>query len=677
MSGVVTSILQWLNENPELAGLVTFLISASESVAIIGTIVPGSVTMTAIGALAGAGIIPLWSTIIWAILGAIIGDGISYWIGHYFKDRLRNMWPFKDNPGILKKGEAFVHKYGGTSVFVGRFVGPVRALVPVVAGMLGMKPLHFTIANVTSAIGWAPAYMLPGILLGAASLELPPDIALHVILGAILLMLFIVLVFWLFYKFAQLMATQLDQMQNWIWDEMKRSRLLSPVTIVLKHHDKSRKHGQLNLAFYLLIFGIAFLALAAYVKTYGADTLTINDAVYHLFRGIRQPVMDNAMIFTTLLGQKQVIYIVILAVFAYLLYSKHYREASHAFLLVLLAMGNVFVFKHLIMSPRPWGILNNSETFSMPSGHTTLSAVLYFGLAFLLASSVRSRALRRVFYISALLICLAVGVSRLYLGAHWFTDVLSAWFLSGALLCVVIISYDRAHVKHVNPKKLLLTVFASLALSMTVYQYKHFDELVTSYTQLDWPTVAVNMDNWWQDDNEIPASRTSLFGFPSQRINVQWVGDLEKIKTTLTNEGWSEPPARDWVSTLHRVADISSTQYLPMISPQYQDKKPELIMTKNINGEKNLMVIRIWNSSRLMEGNKMPLWVGTIGVVPRTYSWFYKRQRIPPPEIHPRLLFSSKTNPDWAVKLLNVDVDANGRDHRILLIRPSTDNNQR
>src|SRR3990167_8030860 len=107
MSDVVSPLLQWLNANPEWAGIATFIISAAESVAIIGTIVPGSITMTAIGALAGAGVIPLWATIIWAMLGAIVGDGISYWMGHYFKGGLRRTWPFKNNPGILEKGEVF------------------------------------------------------------------------------------------------------------------------------------------------------------------------------------------------------------------------------------------------------------------------------------------------------------------------------------------------------------------------------------------------------------------------------------------------------------------------------------------------------------------------------------------------------------------------------------------
>src|SRR5579862_5086575 len=107
MIDFASPILQWFNNNPELAGLATFLISAAESIAIIGTIVPGSVMMTAIGALVGASIIPFWTTLIWAIAGAIVGDGISYWIGHHFKGRLHQVWPFRKHPNILVRGKVF------------------------------------------------------------------------------------------------------------------------------------------------------------------------------------------------------------------------------------------------------------------------------------------------------------------------------------------------------------------------------------------------------------------------------------------------------------------------------------------------------------------------------------------------------------------------------------------
>lgn len=672
MSGVVTPILQWLNENPHLAGVATFTLSAAESIAIIGTIVPGLVTMTAVGALAGAGVIPLWSTLIWAILGAIAGDGISYWIGHYFKDRLRRMWPFRDNPGILKSGENFVHKYGVISVFIGRFVGPVRALVPLVAGMLGMKPLHFTISNVASAIGWAPAYMLPGIMLGAASMELPPDIALHVILVFFLIILFIVLCSYLLYKVLQLVHIQIDEMQNWIWHAMQESRILSPLTKVLKHHDKRRKHGQLNLGFYFVIFSGLFLALSYYVHANGAANLTVNDAFYHLFRGIRLPTVDSIMIGITALGQKQVVIPVILCIFTYLIYKKHYRVAAHTALMLILAGAGATVFKIILHSPRPWGIFNSPETFSMPSGHTVLAIVLYLGLAFLLANSSDIKRGRWLIYVTALLICAAVSTSRLYLGAHWFTDVFAGWLMGAAILCFTVISYERADINRIQARQLFLVSFAALFIIWSAYLTLQFNKLKTNYTQLDWPVIGINMDNWWANENDIPERRTSLFGFPSQPINVQWAGKLDSIEATLTRQGWNKPPARDFISTIHRLADISSSQYLPMISPQYQDKTPALIMTKSLPGISNLLVLRLWDASRYITDSRLPVWVGTIGTVPRTYSWVTKRGHTTP-ELTPELIFQKKTN--WTFKVSELPYK-NGRNQtrlqRVILIRPST-----
>lgn len=670
MSGVVAPILQWLNENPDLAGIATFTLSAAESIAIIGTIVPGLVTMTAVGALAGAGVIPLWSTILWAILGAIAGDGISYWLGHYFKDRLRRMWPFKDNPGILQKGESFVHKFGVISVFIGRFVGPVRALVPLVAGMLGMKPWYFTISNVASAILWAPAYMLPGIMLGAASMELPPDIALHVILVFFIIVLFFALCFWLLYKILQLIHIQIDQMQNWIWHIMKKSRPVRPLTVLLRHHDAKRSHGQLNLAFYFLIFSGLFLALSYYVHTHGAPNITINDAFYHLFRGIRNASVDNVMLAITMLGQKQVIAPVMLCIFAYLFYFKHYRVAAHVFLMLILALGSIVFFKHLLHSERPWGILHNHETFSMPSGHTTISTVFYIGLAFLLATSARIKRGRWLLYTAAFLICLAVAVSRLYLGAHWFTDVVAAWLLGAAILCFVIISYERSPTHKINTAQMFLVAIASLLLCAVFYYQKNFDELKNDYAKLDWPVLSISEKEWWTINNDIPARRSSLFGFPSQPINIQWAGNLDDIRNTLMQEGWTKPPARDLVSTFHRIADISSTQYLPMISPQYQDKKPALILTKNIPGLSNMLVIRFWDSSRVIENTNIPLWVGMIGTVPRTYSWVFKRSNNNL-EITPDIIFNHQTQ--WKYKIANITYQTNHkrqRLQRVLLVKP-------
>lgn len=672
MTDIVNPLFQWLNANPELAGLATFGISAAESVAVIGTIVPGTVTMTAIGTLAGAGVIPLWSTIIWAILGAIVGDGISYWLGYYFKDRIRNMWPFNDNPAVLQQGEKFVHKYGVMSVFIGRFIGPIRALVPVVAGMLGMKPLQFTIANIASAIGWAPAYMFPGILLGAASLELPPDIAMHVILVLFMGTLGIVFCFWFIYKILQLIHLQIDQMQNWVWEKCKNSSWLSCITYALRHHDPERKHGQLNAAIYLGLILIALALLSIAVKVAGAPSFLVNDAVFHLARGIRNDTLDTLMINITLLGQSQILFPVITVMIAWLLYCRRFSAAIHTVLLTVLTAGGVFVLKHFVQSPRPWGIANQAATFSMPSGHATLSTALYVGMAYLIAANV-SRQRRFLIYLPAFILVFLVCLSRVYLGAHWFTDVIGGCLLGSATLLFTIISYERHDSQAVPPRGLFLIGLITLCISYGYYHHRYFTELQGNHTLENWPVVQIADDAWWRNNNEIPTFRTSLFGFRSQRINLEWAGNIDSIRNSLSKQGWSRPPARDWVSTLHRIADISSTQYLPLISPQYLDKKPALIMTRTQGNNKQLLVIRLWDANRVLQKSRQPLYVGFVGAVPRSYSWILKKHT---GEITPdaKLIFSApQQKTAWEWKLLTMAPSKNNdhpADMQVLLIRP-------
>lgn len=669
----VTSLLQWLNANPELAGLVTFTISAAESVAIIGTIIPGTITMTAIGALAGAGIIPLWQTIIWAILGAIVGDGISYWIGHYFKDRLPKVWPFRNHPSLLRSGEIFFHKYGGMSVFIGRFVGPVRALVPLVAGMLGMKPLRFLLANVTSAIGWAPAYMLPGILVGAASTELPPEIAVHVILALLLIGLFISLCLWLIYRLFKLAHNQIEQIQTWIWQGLKRRPYLSPLTSLLSHHDENKIHGQLNLAIYFLITSFCFVVLALYVRHVGASHLMVNDALLHFFRSVRTDKLDNIAIDITLLGQKQVILPVIIVIFGWLCYAKNWRAAAHTLGLGVLAAGSVYVIKNLICSVRPMGIAHSPETYSMPSGHTTLSATVFFGLAFLITLSVRPGR-RWPLYVLAGTASLLVALSRLYLGAHWFTDIIAAWLLSASVLLLIIISYERRPNDKINPLAVILVTLLTLAVTFPVYRYRHIDELKAQYEQVIAPSVVISMNDYWHSNDALPAYRASLFGFPSQDINIQWSGQLDAIRNVLLAEGWNKPPARDLISTLHRIADISSAQYLPLISPQYLDRKPELVLTRTIKNGRGLLVLRLWSASRTIKESNEPVWVGIIGAVPRSYSWLF-RSRAVNLEIDPALIFPSQSrSTSWEWKVINKnEPSANNQEtstsQKMLLIR--------
>lgn len=171
MAEYFQQLLEWINQNPDYAGWVIFSMALIESLAIVGVIFPGVIILFGAGTLIGAGVLDFWSSCLYAIAGAIIGDGLSYWLGHHF-EYITERWKWaRLHPDIMQKGFDFVEKYGDLSVALGRFFGPIRAVVPLLAGLLHMPPKRFYIANILSAIIWAPAYLLPGMVLGSAAGE--------------------------------------------------------------------------------------------------------------------------------------------------------------------------------------------------------------------------------------------------------------------------------------------------------------------------------------------------------------------------------------------------------------------------------------------------------------------------------------------------------------------------
>lgn len=146
----------------QYTGLVVFLIAFLETLLLVGFFFPGSMALVAIGSLVATGYLDLWPTLFWAFAGAVAGDNISFWIGVYFQEPLKKSNLYKKHQQAFSKGEQFFHQYGIYSVALGRFIGPIRAVIPAIAGSLGMSGRLFFIVNVFSALIWTPAYILPG-----------------------------------------------------------------------------------------------------------------------------------------------------------------------------------------------------------------------------------------------------------------------------------------------------------------------------------------------------------------------------------------------------------------------------------------------------------------------------------------------------------------------------------
>ncbi|HWD29616.1 MAG TPA: DedA family protein [Rhizomicrobium sp.] len=165
----ITDAAHWLlafaKGHPQSVFAIAFIVSFGESFAGLSFLIPGTTILVALGAMLRANDAEVWgfgSVWLAAALGAVLGDWISYWIGHRYKDHILSVWPVSRFRDQVENALTFFKRWGIWAIFFGRFLGPFRATVPLVAGISQMKFVPFQAANVTSALPWAASLLFLG-----------------------------------------------------------------------------------------------------------------------------------------------------------------------------------------------------------------------------------------------------------------------------------------------------------------------------------------------------------------------------------------------------------------------------------------------------------------------------------------------------------------------------------
>ncbi len=162
LEGYVQPIIDFVRIHGAWAAPVVGALAFGESLAFISLLIPAWGILVAIGALIGPSGIDFWSIWVAASIGAALGDWLSYWIGTKLGPPVAHVWPLSRHPELLPRGEAFVKRWGVLAIFIGRFFGPLRASVPLVAGIFVMPYWRFQLANFTSAFVWAAVLLTLG-----------------------------------------------------------------------------------------------------------------------------------------------------------------------------------------------------------------------------------------------------------------------------------------------------------------------------------------------------------------------------------------------------------------------------------------------------------------------------------------------------------------------------------
>ncbi|MFW3163319.1 bifunctional DedA family/phosphatase PAP2 family protein [Pseudomonas syringae pv. syringae] len=438
MGDLLNGMTGWLTANPSWVAVAIFLVAFIECVAIVGIVVPGTVIIFAIAALAGSGILPLSEVLLLGFLGGLLGDAVSYFVGRRFHQNIRQLPGLRTHPEWMEGAEKYFHRYGIASLLVGRFIGPLRPMLPMIAGMCDMPLPRFVAVSVLAAAGWSIAYLMPGWAAGAAiRLPLPegfwPEAA---VVGGGLAVLFGL------------------SIQSSIRQKRYATRLISALSLMLVA---------------ALFFGFPLLA-------------DFDNGLMTLIQEHRSEATQHIVVFVTSIGDFRAQLLAASLLIIVLAVARQWRHAAFALTATLgTAIANG-ILKTFFARARPEVLLEPLTTYSMPSGHSSAAFALFMTLA-VLAGRGQPVRLRLTWMLVAGIPALAIALSRVYLGVHWPTDILAGMLLA---FCVCAASLAFIQRKDTLPAMsvrvwwlvvpamtALLGIFAVRALSHGVLRYQY------------------------------------------------------------------------------------------------------------------------------------------------------------------------------------------------------------
>lgn len=595
------SLLEWIRLNPHWSYLAICLVSAGESLALVGLFLPGVAIMFGIGALVATEALELWPTLIAAAVGAVIGDGASFWLGRHFHQQLRVIWPFNRYPALVNRGVDFFHRHGGLSVVLARFLGPVRPILPTVAGMLDMPPRKFLVVNILSALIWAPAYILPGVAFGA-SLGLASQVAGR--LAALVLILVALLWFmvWLLRVSLRIFQPRARFLLARALDFGRNHPLMEPLLGAVLDPERPEAKGLTILALLMALGSLLLTWLFAGWLT-GLDQM-----LFESLAELRNPFADHLLIRITGLGDTPMVAAVLAFGSAWLLIRQRKMAALHWLGLTALVAALSYGLKFIFTTPRPLPFYEGLSAWSFPSGHVSLSIAVYGFLAVLVARELGLR-WRFVPYLVVTLVVTAIAFSRLYLGAHWFSDVLGGAAIGLVGLALFGIAYRTHSGRPLGWQGLLLVVLGTIAVTGL---WRDGETEQRRYLDAAKPKVQ-NLQVWQANGWQLqPAKRIDLKSSSRQALNLQYAGDTNALVATLTEAGWRIPTDMSLTSALQWLVPEPGLDKLPVLPQMHGGQQDDLRLVRPLADGKGLELLRLWPTHWQIQPGERPLWIGSL-----------------------------------------------------------------
>jgi undecaprenyl-diphosphatase len=607
MDALLQDLLNWIGLHPHAFVVAVYFIALMESLVVLGLLIPGAALLFGAGALMATGALPIVPIMLSASAGAITGDFLSFLLGQHYQQRLRVIWPFRRYPRLVNRGVNFFVQHGGKSVFMARFIGPLRPIVPAIAGMMNMTTSRFLLVVVTASLLWSPVYILPGMVFGA-SLGLAAEVAGRLVVLLVVLAGIAWLGFWLISTLICLLQPHIASGLEKILDRSRSHPMIKPLagSLLDPNHPEARGLAILSVLFFITLW---IILLTSRQVLHGHWFDGIDSYVFHTLQDLRTPWVTDVMVFVTQFGSQILLALILVGGSAWLLW-KRYNKAAWHWLAVYISTGLLtWVLKNTAQINRP---VEFQSGFSFPSAHTSMSLAVYGFLALMIARELPVQRRWIPYSIAGLLITL-IAMSRLYLGVHWFSDVLAGFSLGLAWVALIGIAYDRHPAPPLPVKHLLIVTLLLLTITGSWYTHRNYTQELAHYspqTEIHRITLSTWKTIGWE---QLPIYRMDIVGAREQPMNFQWAGSLDTLQAELHQQGWKPATPVSPMSAMNWLAPEPEITSLPILPQVNNGQHQELLLIAPYMPEDNhLIVLRLWPSDREILPGNQPVWIGNV-----------------------------------------------------------------
>jgi undecaprenyl-diphosphatase len=582
-----STVVRWTGAHPAWGVAFAFLVACTETLAFVGYAVPGLALLFALGILVGGGALPLVPVVAAAALGAMAGDVASYFLGRRYGERLLRWGPIARRAALTRRGRDFCERHGAKSVFLGRFVGFVRPLVPVLMGVGGLSPGAFLLSDVPAALLWAPLYLFPGYAVGAALGYAAQGAVRLVLLAAVAAALF-----YLAFRLLRGWATAASGVLRRGFDASARGlrRMLGGLVseISVAHP------GERGLLFwgFCVVYGFVWLIVALvrrierhrhpglvellvpHVQAAGTTATLARAASLLVAPPVWIGLVLTAAVVAAVRGERATVRVLALAGFSALVFD---------FLLVPAVLGTGVGVGHL--PPSLFGPVVVAWTLGgVLEGNTGHGRLARWALGVATVAGAAGAVLVRAIWLSA-----AVGSALLGL----------AW---GAVL----VHAQRRHGGRRQPP-------APVVLVALVLWVGAFGWGLLVHPPAAPAPVRMSLGGWWARGwSKIQGGAPGRERIP---INVEYAGRLRLLGEFLSARGWWPPPPLTARRLLYWFAPHVPAAEIPLLPSLRKGRPAAAVWTRPRRRAPGAWVLFLWPSVVRLDPGDQRLWIGRVGTL--------------------------------------------------------------